>query len=191
MVTIRFPDTGETFELSKASDVNSLLGGYVITVHKAQGSEWERVFLVLHASHITMCQRELLYTAVTRARSFLHIICEADTFMKGVKSQKVPGNTWKEKAEKFKGKLKDGEESKEATNAKKSGEVYVPRKFAPMTQDGRNRSYVDVPEEVVPYATESEVSKEVVQLMELEEQLSPRERALRKLAEIKAKQGRK
>ena len=41
--------------------------GYALTVHKAQGSEWDRVFLLLHQSHNTMIQRELLYTAVTRA----------------------------------------------------------------------------------------------------------------------------
>lgn len=90
--------------LTTASEVNGLLGGYALTVHKAQGSEWEKVFFVLHASQVVMLQRELLYTAVTRARKYLHIICEVDSFEKGMKSQKVQGNTLKEKAEWFKGK---------------------------------------------------------------------------------------
>jgi ATP-dependent exoDNAse (exonuclease V) alpha subunit len=53
-----------------------------------------------------MIQRELLYTAVTRAREELYVICEADTFVKGIESQKVKGNTLAEKAEWFKGKQK-------------------------------------------------------------------------------------
>jgi hypothetical protein len=90
--------------LEDAAEINNLLGGYCITVHKFQGSEAEKVFLLLHHTHQKMCSRELLYTAVTRARSFLHIICERDTFYKGVASQRIKGNTIEEKAETFKGK---------------------------------------------------------------------------------------
>lgn len=91
-------------ELSTAGEVNALLGGYAITVHKAQGSEWSKVFLVLHAQHVKMVSRELLYTAVTRARNSLHIICEPDSFYKGVKSQRISGNTLAQKAALFQGK---------------------------------------------------------------------------------------
>ena len=56
-----------------------------------------------------MIARELLYTAVTRAREELYVICEPDTFMKGISRQKVPGNTIAEKAEYFKGKLEKGD----------------------------------------------------------------------------------
>lgn len=41
--------------------------GYCLTVHKAQGSEWDRVFMLLHWDHASTATRELLYTAVTRA----------------------------------------------------------------------------------------------------------------------------
>lgn len=105
VVTVRLAyGDGELVSLDKANDINNLLGGYAITVHKAQGSEFERVFFVMHHKHAVMNQRELLYTAVTRAKKFLHIICENDTFEKGVASQKIEGNTVKEKAEWFSGK---------------------------------------------------------------------------------------
>jgi ATP-dependent exoDNAse (exonuclease V) alpha subunit len=52
-----------------------------------------------------MLQRELLYTAVTRAREELYIICEPEMFAKGILSQRVKGNTLAEKAEFFKGKI--------------------------------------------------------------------------------------
>lgn len=95
----------EDITIDSAAEVNNLLGGYAITVHKSQGSEYEKVFFVMHHSHAVMNSRELLYTAVTRARTSLHIICEPFTFERGVKSQKVKGNTIAEKAETFKGKL--------------------------------------------------------------------------------------
>lgn len=107
LVTVRISHSDEVITLQKAGDIGpgSLLGGYCITVHKAQGSEWDKVFLWLHHSHIKMCSRELLYTAVTRARKYLHIMCETSTFEKGVKSQRIKGNTLKEKAIAFEGKL--------------------------------------------------------------------------------------
>ena len=96
-------DEDREIELSKASEINNLLGGYALTIHKFQGSEAERVFLVFHDSHVKMISRELLYTAVTRAKKFLHIICETNTFEKGVKSQRIKGDTLQQKAHFFQG----------------------------------------------------------------------------------------
>lgn len=104
-LVVRLMDTGRDVELTKAAEVNGLLLAYALTVHKAQGSEWRKVFFCLHASHATMLQRELLYTGVTRAREELYVICEPESFTKGIMSQKIKGNTLKEKAEYFKGKL--------------------------------------------------------------------------------------
>lgn len=94
-------------EVSSAAEINDLLLGYAITVHKSQGSEWRRVFFLTHQSNNTMIQREFLYTAVTRAKEELYIICEPDHFEKGIKSQKVKGETVLEKAQHFQGKLGD------------------------------------------------------------------------------------
>lgn len=104
IITIRYAFSDEEEVIESAADVNNLLGGNAITFHKSQGSEWKRCFIVLHNSHAVMCSRELLYTGVTRAREFLHIICEPTTFERGVKSQRIKGNTLAEKAEVFKGK---------------------------------------------------------------------------------------
>ena len=104
-ITVRLDDTEDEVILDTAGAINSLLLSYSLTVHKAQGSEWDKVFLILHQSHATMIQRELLYTAVTRAAKELYIICEKESFVNGIKSQKIKGNTLAEKAEVFKGKL--------------------------------------------------------------------------------------
>lgn len=110
ILTLIMNDSEQEVTVDTAGDVNALLLGYALTVHKSQGSEWRRVFFVCHQSHATMLQRELLYTAVTRAREELYIICEPETFTNGILSQRVKGNTLEEKAEFFKGKVKEREE---------------------------------------------------------------------------------
>ena len=107
IITLQMNDSDTEVIIDTVGDVNSLLLGYALTVHKSQGSEWRKVFFVCHQSHATMLQRELLYTAVTRAREELYIICEPETFTNGILSQRVKGNTLEEKAEFFKGKAKD------------------------------------------------------------------------------------
>jgi len=47
---------------------------YAITVHKSQGSEYKAVILPLVVQHYLLLQRNLLYTAVTRAKNFVVII---------------------------------------------------------------------------------------------------------------------
>jgi len=47
--------------------------GYAITVHKSQGSEFENVLLVLPETDTPILTRELIYTAVTRAKEKLTI----------------------------------------------------------------------------------------------------------------------
>ena len=104
-IKLQMMDSDSTKTITKAAEVNALILGYALTVHKSQGSEWDKVFLLFHNSHATMMQRELLYTAVTRAKKELFIICEQDTFTSAVKSQRIKGDTLAEKAEYFKGKL--------------------------------------------------------------------------------------
>jgi exodeoxyribonuclease V alpha subunit len=46
---------------------------YAMTVHKSQGSEFQRVLVVLPQHDIPLLSRELLYTAATRAREHVEI----------------------------------------------------------------------------------------------------------------------
>ena len=50
------------------SDTDQLTLAYVVSVHKAQGSEFPVVVMPVVTQHYMMLQRNLLYTAVTRAR---------------------------------------------------------------------------------------------------------------------------
>lgn len=104
-VTIKILENDREIILDSAGALNALLLSFVLTVHKSQGSEFRKVFLMLHQSHATMLSRELLYTAVTRAKEELYIICEPESMTKGINSQRIKGNTLAEKAEYFKGKV--------------------------------------------------------------------------------------
>ena len=73
IITLRDLNTGEEVEAKTAGDVNSMLFTWALSIHKSQGSEWPHVIVVLHDSHKKMWKRELIYTAVTRARSKLSI----------------------------------------------------------------------------------------------------------------------
>ncbi len=52
--------------------------GYVISVHKAQGSEFNKVYLILPKKSSSLLSMELLYTAVTRAQKHLTIFVQDD-----------------------------------------------------------------------------------------------------------------
>ncbi len=53
---------------------------FAMTVHKSQGSEFNEVLLQLPARDNPLLTRELLYTAITRARSRFHISTELEVF---------------------------------------------------------------------------------------------------------------
>ena len=58
-------------------------GAFALTVHKAQGSEFDRVALVLGADSPVLT-RELLYTGITRARNSVHIYGDAALLQAGI-----------------------------------------------------------------------------------------------------------
>ena len=62
---------------------------FALTVHKSQGSEFERVLLILPDRISDSLSRELLYTAITRARSRIEIWGTEDGFRRGVERRVV------------------------------------------------------------------------------------------------------
>ena len=57
---------------------------YATTVHKAQGSDYDHVVLVLPEADSAILTRELLYTAVTRARDRVTIIGDSEILREGI-----------------------------------------------------------------------------------------------------------
>lgn len=62
---------------------------YAITAHKSQGSEFDTIILPITRSQGRMLQRNLLYTAVTRARKRVWLIGEEIAVQKAVENNKV------------------------------------------------------------------------------------------------------
>jgi exodeoxyribonuclease V alpha subunit len=58
---------------------------YAMTVHKSQGSEFEQVALLLPDHDTPLISRELLYTAVTRARCSVALFTGRELFCTAVK----------------------------------------------------------------------------------------------------------
>lgn len=62
---------------------------FALTVHKSQGSEFDRVLLILPDHLSEVLSRELLYTAVTRARSSIEIWGTEEVFRQAVERRTV------------------------------------------------------------------------------------------------------
>lgn len=67
--------------------------GYALTVHKSQGSEYGVVVLVLHPSHGRNLTREVVYTAVTRAKTKLYVVSSRATLEDAVRRKRPTRNS--------------------------------------------------------------------------------------------------
>ena len=56
------------------TELDEIVLAYAITVHKAQGSEYPAIIMPIITQHYIMLQRNLLYTAVSRARKLVILI---------------------------------------------------------------------------------------------------------------------
>ena len=61
---------------------------FAMTIHKSQGSEFEKVLLVLPEQLNPVLTKELLYTGITRAKKVVRLVTEEAVFLQAVK-QKV------------------------------------------------------------------------------------------------------
>lgn len=115
--------------LTTASEVNDVIFAYAITVHKSQGSEWRKVFFILHSSHAQMCSRELLYTGMTRAKQELYMIVEQDKAMKSgtlssaAKKPRLKGNTLAEKLVSLKARFDKEASEKQASSKSEESDI--------------------------------------------------------------------
>lgn len=72
-VDVKFDDLGRVVTYSR-SEAAQLQPAYCLTVHKVQGSEFGHVVFVCHSTHTRMLSRDLLYTAITRARQRVTLV---------------------------------------------------------------------------------------------------------------------
>lgn len=73
----------------KKNELNELTLAYASSVHKSQGSEYKVVIIPLSTSHYIMLQRNLLYTAITRAKQKVIIIGSKKALMTAIQSNRT------------------------------------------------------------------------------------------------------
>ena len=67
---------------------------YATTIHKAQGSEYSTVIIPIMMSHYIMLKRNLIYTAITRAKKKVILVGEKRALMAGIhKNDSAKRNT--------------------------------------------------------------------------------------------------
>lgn len=70
-------------------ELDELMHAFAISVHKSQGSEFPAVVIPVLTSHYMMLQRNLLYTAVTRARRLVVLVGQPKAIALAVNNNKV------------------------------------------------------------------------------------------------------
>ncbi|AVK60632.1 ATP-dependent RecD-like DNA helicase [Lactobacillus sp. CBA3605] len=85
-ITIAFEQNEVVYQ---RSDWNRLTLAYSMSIHKAQGSQFKMVILPMVPQFSRMLQRNLLYTAVTRAEQMLILVGDVKSFERSVSNESV------------------------------------------------------------------------------------------------------
>ena len=84
-ITVFYDDKTVDYE---SDEVEELILAYACTIHKSQGSEYPAVIVVLDSSHSIMLQRNLIYTAITRAKGHVWILSAPGAFYQAVRNNR-------------------------------------------------------------------------------------------------------
>ena len=84
-LTVRYDDRVAIYTKQDAQDLEL---AYAITVHKSQGSEFDGVVLPVFRNTPHLCYRNLLYTAVTRAKKLLVLVGSMETIQRMVENNR-------------------------------------------------------------------------------------------------------
>lgn len=71
------------------SELDELTLAYAISIHKSQGSEYAAVIIPIFTQHFTLLQRNLLYTAITRAKKLCILIGQTRAIAMAVKNNQT------------------------------------------------------------------------------------------------------
>ncbi len=85
-LTVTIDDRDVVYDFT---DLDELLPAYCISIHKSQGSEYPVVVVPVLTQHYVMLQRNLLYTAITRARKLVVLIGSRKALSIAVRNDKT------------------------------------------------------------------------------------------------------
>ena len=69
-------------------ELDELVHAYAISIHKSQGSEYSAIIVPIFMQHFTLLQRNLIYTAITRAKKLCIFIGQARAIAMAIKNDK-------------------------------------------------------------------------------------------------------
>ncbi len=78
----------EQHVLYKFAELDEIVLAYATTIHKSQGSEYAAVIVTLFTQHFTLLARNLLYTALTRAKKLCILIGQPKAIAIAIKNKK-------------------------------------------------------------------------------------------------------
>jgi exodeoxyribonuclease V alpha subunit len=85
-VTVLFEDRLVTYDFS---ELDEIVLAYAISVHKSQGSEYPVVVIPIMTQHYILLQRNLIYTAITRAKKLAVLVGTWKALAIGIKNDKT------------------------------------------------------------------------------------------------------
>lgn len=85
-LTVQFLEKTVVYPSEQIKDLDF---AYAMTIHKSQGSEFPVVILTLTHQHYIMLQRNLFYTAMTRARKLLIIVGQQSALQRAVANERL------------------------------------------------------------------------------------------------------
>lgn len=89
-ITITYADRPLVYEIS---ELDEIVLAYAISIHKSQGSEYPVVIVPLFMQHFTLLQRNLVYTAITRAKKWCIFIGQPKALAIAIKNTKGSART--------------------------------------------------------------------------------------------------
>lgn len=84
-VVVRFGERDHEYDFA---EMNELTLAYAISIHKSQGSEFKAVIIPLFMQHFMLLQRNLIYTAITRAKNLCVLVGQSKAIAMGIKNDK-------------------------------------------------------------------------------------------------------
>jgi exodeoxyribonuclease V alpha subunit len=86
VLSVRIDDRDVAYDFS---ELDELIHAYAVSVHKSQGSEYRAVVVPVLTQHYMMLQRNLLYTAVTRAKELVVLVGTRRAIAIAVRNDKI------------------------------------------------------------------------------------------------------
>lgn len=71
------------------ASLENLTFAYAITIHRAMGSEYDYVIIPILRNHAVLLNRNLVYTAITRAKQKVMLVGQRDMLYAAILRQKV------------------------------------------------------------------------------------------------------